>query len=190
MKKYILHFIFTCLLLFTLPTQAADTYTLDPNHTYVIWYIKHFDFSTQAGKFYASGTLVLDKDHPQNSKVDATIKVADISTGLPELDKHLKEKLFFNVDQYPLATFVSKKVEMTSKTTAKVDGILTLHGVSKPIVLNVKLNKAGVSPITDKMTVGFSATAKLKRSDFGMTTLLPGLGDDVRLDIEAEAYKS
>ena len=177
------------LLFFTVSAQAAETLTLDPQHTYVLWHIKHFGFSTQAGKWYASGTLILDKDKPQNSKVNATIQVADMITGIPELDKHLKGKLFFDVEQFPTATFVSNKVVVTGKKTAKVHGILTVHGISKPVILDVILNKAGMNPINDKMTVGFTASTKIKRSNFAINTLIPGLADEVTIDIEAEAYK-
>lgn len=169
---------------------APETFTLDPEHTYVLWNIKHLGFSTQAGKWYASGTLVLDKEHPADSKVNVTIDLTKMITGLPELDKHLKGKQFFDVAKFPKATFVSDKVNVTGKDTAKVEGTLTLHGVSKPVTLDVKLNQEGPNPITTKMTVGFSATAAIKRSDFGMTTLIPALGDDVELDIEAEAYQA
>lgn len=173
-----------------LPVRAAETFTLDPQHTYVLWHISHFGFTTQAGKWYATGTLVLDKDKPQNSKVNASIQIANIITGIPELDKHLMGGLFFDVEHFPVTTFVSNKVNVTGKSTAMVEGILTLHGVAKPVVLSVKLNNAGVSPITDKMTVGFTATTSIKRSDFGINTLLPGLGDEVKIDIEAEAYQA
>lgn len=175
--------------LFSASIQAAETFTLDPEHTYVLWHIKHLGFSTQTGKWYATGTLVLDQDNPANSTVKATIQVANVITGIPELDKHLKGKLFFDIVQFPTATFVSDKVEVTGKDTAKIQGILTVRGVSKPVTLDAKLNLASVNPINDKMTAGFSATASLKRSDFGMTTLLPGLGDEVALNIEAEAFK-
>lgn len=185
--KFILFFIFLLGLAF--PVYASETYTLDNQHTYVLWHIKHLGFTTQAGKWYASGTLVLDKDQPKNSKVNATIQVANIITGIPELDKHLTGKLFFDTAQFPTATFTSDKVEMTGKTTAKVYGTLTLHGVSKPVMLNVTFNQAGNNPITDKMTVGFSATTEIKRSDFGIKTLLPSVGDDVKIEIEAEASK-
>jgi polyisoprenoid-binding protein YceI len=179
------------LLFFSLSVHAApETMTLDPNHTYVLWQIKHLGFSTQAGKWYATGTLVLDKDKPENSKVNATFQIASMVTGLPELDKHLKGKLFFDVEQFPTATFVSDKVDVTSQNTAKVHGMLTLHGVSKPVILDVTLNQVGKNPVTDKMTAGFSAKTKIKRSDFGMNTLSPALGDEVNLDVEAEAFKS
>ncbi|HTM63424.1 MAG TPA: YceI family protein [Gammaproteobacteria bacterium] len=169
---------------------AADTLTLDPNHTYVLWQINHFGFSTQAGKWYANGTLTLDKEKPENSKVNATIQVSNMITGLPELDKHLSGKLFFDTAQFPTATFTSSKVEMTGKKTAKVYGTLTLHGVSRPIALDVTLNQVATNPINDKETYGFTAKTIVKRSDFGMNTLLPGLSDTVEININAEAAKA
>lgn len=182
--------LFTALFIFSATLHAEpEKLILDKNHTYVLWSIKHLGFSTQTGKWYASGELVLDKDHPEKSKVDVSINLADIVTGLPELDKHLKSKLFFDVDQYPKATFVSNKVTLLSKDTATVSGILTLRGISKPVDLKVTFNKAGANPVTNKMTAGFSAEGMIKRSDFGMNALLPALGDDVNLNIEAEAYQ-
>lgn len=184
---------FTCAALFLFSVAAhaaAETFTLDPQHTYVLFHINHLGFSTQAGKWYAKGTLVLDKDIPTNSKVNVSIQLGNVVTGIPELDKHLKGKLFFDVSKFPMATFVSDKVDLVSKDTAKVHGMLTLHGVTKPITLDVKLNQVGVNPINEKMTAGFSATTTIKRSDFGMTTLLPSLGDEVNLKVEAEAYQS
>jgi polyisoprenoid-binding protein YceI len=166
--------------------SAAETFTLDPGHTYVLWHINHFGFSNPSGKWLANGTLVLDETNPQNSKVDVTIKMDTVDTGIPKLDEHLKSKAFFEVDKFPTATFVSDKVTLDGKNKAKVHGMLTVHGVTKPITLDVTLNKVGVNPITSKKTAGFTAKGKMKRSDFDMTTLLPGLGDDVKLDIEAE----
>jgi polyisoprenoid-binding protein YceI len=166
---------------------APDKYTLDPQHSFVLWHIKHFDFSNQSGKFYANGTLMLDDANPKNSKVDVTIQVNDMVTGIDKLDEHLKGKSFFDVSAFPTATFVSNKVDVTGKDTAKVHGMLTLHGVTKPVVLSVKLNRKAMNPISEKETAGFSATAKIKRSDFGMTTLIPKLGDQVDLNIEVEA---
>lgn len=179
-KFIVLFFIFTSI--------HAATYTLDPSHTYVQFHINHFGYSNPSGKWYANGTLEYDKPHPQQAKVNTTIQVANIVTGIPELDDHLKGPGFFDVAKYPTATFVSDKVKLTGPNTANVSGMLTLHGVSKPVVLKVTFNKLGKSVLNDKMTVGFSATAQLKRSDFGMTQFLPGLSDEVKLDIEAEGY--
>lgn len=168
---------------------AAETYTLDPMHTYVLWHINHLGFSNPSGKWFAEGSLILDEAKPQNSKINVIIHTTDIITGIPKLDEHLKGALFFDVAKFPTATFVSKKIDVIGKKIAKVSGILTVHGVSKPVTLDVTLNKMGENPITNKMSVGFSAVTKIKRSDFGVTTLLPELGDEVKINIEAEAYR-
>lgn len=180
-----------CLSLLCAPVSfaVAEKYTLDPNHTYVMFHINHFGFSNSSGKWMTEGTIALDKDKIQNSTVNATIHVNEIVTGIAELDKHLKSEGFFDVKKFPTATFVSNKVDRAGKGKALVHGILTLHGVSKPVTLNVKVNKIGVNPINNKMTAGFTAHTTIKRSDFGMTELLPGLGDEIKLDIEAEGSK-
>ncbi len=174
---------------FIFSAQAADTFKLDPMHSYVLWYIDHFGFSTQVGKWLASGTLILDNNHPENDKLEASVQVANVVTGIDELNKHLQSKLFFDVAQFPVATFKSDSVKMTSKTTARVQGMLTLHGVTKSVTLDVTLLKEGENPVTNKYTAGFRASTTLKRSDFGISALLPGLGDSVKITIGAEANK-
>jgi polyisoprenoid-binding protein YceI len=176
-----------------LPLSAfADlqTYTIDPSHTAVLWHINHFGFSNPSGKWMASGTIQLDQAKPQNSKVNVTIAMANLTTGVPDLDTHLKDELFFNVAKFPTATFVSDKINVTGKDTANVHGVLTLRDESKPITIAVKLNKAGINPINNKDTVGFTGHAMLNRSDFGISTLLPDLSDKVKIDIECEATKA
>lgn len=168
---------------------AAEKFTIDDKHSYVQWHINHLGFSTQSGKWFVTGNVVLDKEKPELSKVDISIDIATIITGIPELDKHLKEPLFFDVAKFPKATFVSDKVDVLTNNTAKVRGMLTLRGVSKPITLMVTLNKEGKNPLSDLLSVGFNATTTLKRSDFGMNALLPSLGDEVNIDISAEAYQ-
>ena len=168
---------------------ALEIFTIDPQHSYVLWHINHFGFSNPSGKWMVHGTLDLDKSQPQNSKVDVTIHVAEMITGIPELDKHLKTKLFFDTAKFPAATFTSDRISMTGKKTAKIYGNLTIRGITKPIVLDATLNKVGPNPISNKMSVGFSATTQLKRTDFDINTLSPGLGDEVKINIELEAYK-
>lgn len=174
---------------FSFHLLAADKYSIDPMHSYVLWHINHFDFSNPSGKWMAEGTLEFDNQNLQKSKVNVTIKIADIITGLKDLDQHLMGKLFFDVKNYPAATFVSDKINLVDMKIKYVHGLLTVHGVTKPITLNVKLNKMGLNPVNDRETVGFSADTILKRSDFGITTMLPGIGDDVKIEIEIEAYK-
>lgn len=176
-------------LFFSVSSFAEDVYKFDPNHTYVLWHASHFGFSSPSGKWLAEGTLTLDEKKPQNSKVDVTIKVGNLVTAIEEFDKHLKGKLFLDIAQFPIATFVSNQVILSGKNSAKVKGTLTLRGISKPVTLDVKLNKKGINPINDKETLGFTAKTTIKRSDFDITTMLPDVSDEVKIDIEAEAFK-
>lgn len=166
---------------------SAQNYTLDPQHSYVEWHVDHFGFSSPSGKWMANGKLEYDEKKLKDSKVEVKINVGEIVTAIPELDKHLKSKLFFDVAEFPTATFVSNKVEVKDNQINKVFGDLTVRGITKPVVLDVKFNKKGQSPISDKETLGFSAKTTVNRSDFGINTLLPGLSDKVNLDIEVEA---
>ena len=166
---------------------SAETYTLDPSHTQIIWNINHFGFSNPSGKFASiEGSLTLDEAKPENSKVNATITIANLYTGLEKLNEHLLGDSFFDAKKFPTATFASTKVELTGKDTAKVTGNLTLRGVTKPITLDVKLNKVGIN-MMKKKTAGFSASLTLKRSDFGMSAYAPDLSDEVKLTVETEA---
>ncbi len=182
----------TALLAFTAPSAsfAADSYKFDPNHTSVIWNATHFGASKPHGIFsQIEGTLTLDQADPAKSSLNVTIPTDKIATGIPKFDEHLKSKDFFNVTEHPTATFVSKKVEVTGKDTAKVTGDLTLVGVTKPVTLDVKLNQIAPNPMNKKETAGFSATTKIKRSEFGIKYAIPGVSDEVDLVIEAEAAK-
>ncbi len=169
---------------------AVEKYQIEPNHSHVNWTANHFGFSNQTGKFSdIAGEINFDEKKPQDSSVDVTIKIASLTTGLPKFDGHLKSADLFDEKQFPTAKFVSKKVKVTGKNTAKVEGELTLHGVTKPVTLNAKFNKSDVSVITQKPTVGFSATATIKRSEFGMNYAVPAVSDEVSLIIEVEANK-
>ncbi len=165
-----------------------EEYKLDKSHTSVNWEISHFDFSHYFGKWEAEGKLWLDQDKPENSKVDVTIKVGDMITGNDKLNKHLKSADFFDVKKFPKATFVSDEIEVQDGKIAKVHGNLTLRGVTKPVVLEVISQKIAKN-MANKDTAGFRAKTILKRSDYGISAYLPGLGDDINLVIEVEANK-
>src|SRR5262245_9559370 len=124
---------------------ATETYKLDPNHTYVLWHVPHFGYSTQVGKFVMiEGTLTVDEAKPENSKINVIIHTDKMATGIPKLEEHMASDEFLNVKKYPTATFVSDKVVVTGKDTGKVYGTLTLLGVSKPVTLDVKFLKQGI----------------------------------------------
>lgn len=192
MRQLNFNVIFLVTMFFTIiSAQAAPkTYTFDPAHTYVEFHINHFGFSNPSGKWMAQGKLELDDTKIQNSSVNVTIDVAKVSTGNPELDKHLMGPEFFDTTKFPTATFVSHSINRSGKETAIINGTLTLHGISKPLTFKVKLNKKGKNPINNKATLGFTANTTLQRSDYGIRTLLPGLGNEVKLRIEAEANQS
>lgn len=168
---------------------AADAYKIDPNHSSVTFQYTHFGFSHPTGKFMnAVGTVNLDKADPSKSSVEVSFDVAGVNTGVPALDAHLKTPDFFDAAKFPTATFKSTKVVVTGKDTAKVTGDLTIHGVTKPVTLDVKLNKLDLN-MMKKEDAGFTATATIKRSDFGMGNYVPAVSDQVDLYIEAETIK-
>lgn len=165
-------------------------YQIESNHAFVLWQASHFGFSKQVGKFSdLSGEILFDEKNPQASSVNVTIKTDALATGLPKFDNHLKSADFLDVDKYPTAQFVSKKIKVTGKNRAKIEGDLTLRGITKSVVLDAKLNKIGTSVVTQRETIGFNAVTSIKRSDFGISYGVPGVSDQVDLVIEVEANK-
>ncbi|MBU6140658.1 MAG: YceI family protein [Proteobacteria bacterium] len=165
-------------------------YQLESSHAFVVWTASHFGYSDQMGKFPdITGELIFDEKKMSESSVDATIKIDSLVTGSEKFDNHLKSADFFDVKKFPTARFVSKKITAVGKNKAKIEGDLTLHGVTKPVILDVKINKKGIGLVTQKETIGFSATAKIKRSEFGIDYAIPGVSDEVKLVIEVEANK-
>ena len=172
-------------LAFTTTAFAAPvTYNIEPTHTSVTFTWGHGGgLSRMNGKFMnAVGTVVLDEAAPAASKVDVTFAIDGINTGVAALDAHLKTPDFFDAAQFPTATFKSTKVEVTGAKTAKVTGDLTLHGVTKPVTLDVTLNKI----TDDKKKAGFNATGTIKRSEFGISRFVPVVSDEIDLEISSE----
>ena len=180
------------LALITAPVFAA-TYTLDPSHTQVVFSWNHFGFSNPSAQFgKIAGTLDFDQAHPTKASVKVTIALASVNTNVPDLDKHLQKADFFDSAKYPDATFQSTKVETgAGKDKLKVTGDLTLHGVTKPVVLNVTINKVGEHPMRKgTQAAGFDANATLKRSDFGIKTYVPMVSDEIKIHITSEAIEA
>jgi len=163
---------------------APVTYNIEPSHTSVTFTWDHGGgLSRMNGKFMnAVGTVVLDEAAPATSKVEVSFAIDGINTGVPALDSHLKTPDFFDAAQFPTATFKSTKVELTGDKTAKVTGDLTLHGVTKPVTLDVTLNKI----TDDKKKAGFNAKGTIKRSDFGISRYIPAVSDEIDLEISSE----
>lgn len=187
MKKFFLALVIATSLQFNAPAKAAETYKIDPNHTNIIWHANHFGFSNPSGKFNeVEGFFILDEKDPKKSSVEVTIKIASIQTGIEKFNAHLKTDDFFNVEKYATAKFISKKIELIGKNKAKIHGELTLLGVTKPITLDAKLNKIGLNPFTQGKAAGFSASTIIKRSQYGMNFAVPGISDEVKIEIEVE----
>ena len=167
------------------PAQIqAGTYAVDSGHTQVGWRVSHFGFSNYAGGFSdVTGSLTLDPKNPAASKLSIKIPVASVATTSAKLTDELKGDQWLDAGKYPEMTFVSTKVTPEGKDKAKVTGDLTLHGVTKPVTLDVALVGAGVNPLNKKVTVGFEVTGVVKRSEFGVKTYVPMIGDDLHLTI-------
>ena len=171
------------------PAFAADTLKFEPDHTYVLFRYNHFGMTQPPGKIMgATGTLVLDADDPTKDAVDIALDMSSLTTGLPDFDTQLKSAAYFDVAQFPKATFKSTKVETTGETTANVTGDLTIHGVTKSVVLAVTFTRKAFNPAIFKTGYGFTATAHIGRGDFGVSKYEPFIGDDIQLEIGAELY--
>ncbi|MCK9538091.1 YceI family protein [Dokdonella sp.] len=168
---------------------APLTYELDPGHTQVVFRWSHFGFSHPSGQFgTVNGTLQFDPEAPTEATLSVTIPIASINTNVPELDAHLQKADFFDVARFPVATFKSTRVEQgAAKDRLKVTGDLSLHGVTRPLVLDVTINKIGKRPSRDAQVAGFDATTVIKRSDFGIQQYVPMISDDIDVRITTEA---
>lgn len=163
---------------------TGGTYAVDPAHTEILFEVDHLGFSTYWGIFHsATGTLTLDPKRPGAASVEISVPVRELATSSTALNEHLMKPDFFDAAKYPTATFRSTKMTATG-TSAKIAGNLTLHGVTKPIVLDATFHGAGKSPMPPSVDViGFSATTSIRRSDFGLSYGTALISDVVPLKI-------
>ncbi|MBN9145740.1 MULTISPECIES: YceI family protein [unclassified Novosphingobium] len=169
----------------------AGNYAVETTHTRVQFTVSHMGFSDWYGDLTGvTGSLVLDPKAPAAAKVDITIPVSSISTTNATLDGELKSEAWLDAGKYPEIRFTSTGVTPTGPRTANIAGNLTFHGVTRPVVLKAAFLASGVNPLSKGYTVGFNATAALKRSDFGVKTYIPLIGDEVTLRISAAFEKA
>jgi polyisoprenoid-binding protein YceI len=190
MKK-IFAFVLASLLLAGPASAAPQKYTFDSLHTQIVFKVSHLGFSKSQGRFTKfDGGFTFDQEKPTASSLDVTIDANSINMLSTEWDDHLKGDNFFNVKKFPTITFKSKKITTTGENTGNIAGDLTILGVTKPVDLDVEFNKLGQHPMTKAHVAGFSATAYIKRSDFGMNYGVEmGLGDDVAIEIQVEGIR-
>ncbi len=181
--------------LLSLPLAAhATDYTFDPAHTQAGFSVKHMMVTTVHGRFgKVSGTLSYDAKNPKASTVEAILETASISTDNEKRDAHLKSPDFFDAEKNPTVTFKSSKVETAGKNKLKVTGDLTMHGITKPVVLDVEGPTAPVKDPYGNEKIGATASTKVSRKEFGLNwnkALEAGgvmVGDEVTITLELEA---
>ena len=170
----------------------ATTYTIEPDYTQAVFRWSHLGFSNPAAQVsQGQGTLEFDPANPTRAAVNVTIALSSLNTGVPALDEHLRSEDFFEVAKFPTASFRSTKVEQgAGKDRLKVTGELSLHGVTRPVTLDVTVLKIGANPRTQLPTVGFEATTTLKRSDFGLGAFVPQVSDEIKLQISSQGVEA
>ncbi len=172
----------------TAALAAPLTYKIDPNHTDVVASWSHFGFSNPIAHFgQADGAITYDPANVGASKVEVTLPLSGLNSHVPDFDDHLRSDDFFDAAKYPVITFRSTSVKAAGKDKLSVTGDLTIKGITKPVTLEVSINKIGVQPMAKREAAGFNATTTIKRSDFGVGKYAPNVSDEVTLTITTEA---
>ena len=173
---------------FVLSANAADTFKLDPVHSFVLFSVQHLGIANTYGRFNdVSGTVVFDKDNPSKSSVELSVPVASLDTHNSIRDLSLKSRDFFDTKQFPTMTFTSTKVEGNGYTL-KVSGDLTIHGVTKPLTVDFKKGGEGKG-VFGEMRGGGETHFTIRRSDFGMNFQQGAIGDEVNIILSLEGIK-
>jgi polyisoprenoid-binding protein YceI len=183
----------SCLFASACAVAAPVSYTLDPAHTQVQFRWNHLQYSNpEAGFDDVTGTLLWDADDITNSSVDVTIAVDSVHSHVAVLDQKLKSAEFLDAQRYPKLRFVSTRVEHMDDGSGhlRIDGSLTLHGITRPVSLDAHLNRVGVYPMLEVPAAGFSASAVIKRSEFGVGAGIPYVGDELKVRITTEALEA
>src|SRR5580658_1149169 len=196
MSRTLLTSVVAVALLLALSASAAaqdkDTWQLDPPHSSAQFSVRHLGVSTIRGAFTkVSGTVHYDAANPGKTSIQATIESASVDTRVEMRDNDLRSPRFLDAQKYPTITFQSKKVEAAGEGKLKVTGDLTIHGVTKEVVLDVD----GPTPAIkdpmgkDRLRMGASATTKINRNDFGVSALPGAVGDDITITLDIEMLK-
>jgi len=189
-------FVFALLLLLSSSASAAisspsGAYVLENTHGYITFSYSHMGFShPQVGFNTFTVDMNLNAEDPTKSTVKVNIDPGSIDSRVAEFDDHLKGEKFFNTAVHKAISFESTSITMTSDTTAKITGNLSIKGNVKPVTLDAKLNKAAMHPMRKVAMLGLDATTTVKRSEFGLGEYVPMVGDDVTISISVELMKS
>ncbi|WP_050461747.1 YceI family protein [Herbaspirillum autotrophicum] len=172
------------------PAFAADTYTIDPSHTYPSFQADHMGISYLRGKFTkTSGTIVLDRA-AKTGTIDIAIDPASIDFGHAKLNDHAKSPDMFDVEKFPTITYKGRAIKFDGDKPVSVEGDLTMHGVTKPVNLVIEKFTCIQHPMLKREVCGADASATFNRADFGINYGLPRFAPEVKLAIEVEALKT
>jgi polyisoprenoid-binding protein YceI len=170
------------------PAQApAGTYVVDAKHTQVLFSLTHLGLTVYHGRFDTiSGTLTFDARQPERSAVSISIDTTTLDTASAPLNDTLKT--IFRTQQYPAAIFKSTSITRTGTDTGRIEGVLTIRDVTKPVILDVTFNGGAKTPLSSAYSLGFHAVGTIRRSDFGLDRMIWSgfVSDDVQLTIEAQ----
>ncbi len=174
---------------FLAPAAQAQTYAVDPVHSFLLFKVGHFGVGNVYGRFDAvSATVTYDAANPANDALRVEVQTGSVDTNSAARDTHLKSPDFFNAQQFPAATFQSTAVKPTGEKTFDVTGDFTLDGVTKSVVVPVTLIGQGPGP-KGEPRIGAEAVFTIHRSDFGIKTFLPAVSDEVQLTVAIEAVQ-
>jgi len=180
-------FILALLASVALPAAAAD-YIVDPSHTYATFEIDHMGFSTQRGQFERTSGQIRYDQEARTGEIEIRIDAASLDTGFKLRDEVLRGNEWFNVQSFPDIIFRSQRLEFNEERPIAVDGVLVMLGEARPMRLDIARFKCGLNLAVRKRGCGADAVGVLRRSEYGMQTGLPFIGDEVRLRIQVEAY--
>jgi len=190
-----------CLLLAAVPASAdqkagvaapasaqVQKFDIDNNHTQVSFTYDHFGFSNPTSRLETiKGSIELNQQDWSKSSVAVTMPLSGLHSGVEKLDADLKSARFFDAEKNPDIMFKSTKVEKTGANALKVTGDLTVHGVTKPVTLAVKVNKIGENKMMQTQTAGFDADTTIKRSEWGVSGYVPAVSDEVPIHLTVSA---
>jgi polyisoprenoid-binding protein YceI len=166
----------------------ADTYKVDPAHSFIIFKVSHLGVSNAWGRFDGpTGTIEIDAADPSKTRFDVEAKTDKVDTGNQKRDTHLKSADFFNARQFPTLSFKTESVTKSGDDAFEVTGNLTVHGVTKPLTVTMK--KIGAADTQNGARAGFEGHFTVKRSDFGMTNMVGPVGDEVQVWVSLEGVK-
>ena len=173
---------------------GAEKYDIDASHSEVVFGWNHFGFSNPTARFdKIEGSVLLDKADLTKSSISVSLPLESLDTRVAKLDEELKSPDFFDAAKYPTITFKSTKVEKAGENGLKITGDLTIHGVTRPVTLDAKVNKIGIFEIPGVIkaqAAGFDATTVIRRSDFGVTKYVPAVSDEIPVRITLDAKQA